>query len=34
MSNKELNQWRDNLTFAERARLRRMIKKLGEEEEE
>jgi hypothetical protein len=31
MSKKELNQWRDNLTFEERAILRKMIKKLGEE---
>lgn len=32
MSKKELNQWRDSLTFAERARLRKAIEKLGEEE--
>lgn len=30
MSKKELNQWRNSLTFAERARLRKMIEKLGE----
>lgn len=33
MSKKELNQWRDSLTFAERARLRKAIEKLGEEDE-
>ena len=34
MSKKELNQWRDSLTFAERARLRKAIEKLGEGEQE
>lgn len=34
MSKKELNQWRDNLTFAERAILRKLIEKLGEGEQE
>lgn len=34
MSKKELNQWRDNLTSAERAMLRKLIEKLGEGEQE
>ena len=34
MSKKDLNQWRDNLTFEERAILRKLIEKLGEGEQE